>query len=103
MQMARFYALMAWKRALSMVVLSYYRGMDASHSPDDASDGMRQSPLGERHTLPTLGPSGIHERLNCWAKKRRQNVLSHFSIVSVVYVPSNAFLASRSIRSGEKP
>ncbi len=37
----------------------------ASHKADDASDGMRQSPRGERHTLPTLGPSGRHERLNC--------------------------------------
>ena len=36
-----------------------------------ASEGMRQSPLGERLTEPTLGPSGRQERLNCWAKKRR--------------------------------
>ena len=31
----------------------------------EASLGMRQSPRGERLTLPTLGPSGRQERLNC--------------------------------------
>ena len=36
-----------------------------SHAAEEASEGIRQSPRGERHTLPTLGPSGIHERLNC--------------------------------------
>ena len=33
-----------------------------------ASDGMRRSPRGERATLPTFGPSGRQERLNCWEK-----------------------------------
>ena len=37
----------------------------------DASEGIRQSPRGDRLTLPTLGPSGTQERLNCWEKKRR--------------------------------
>ena len=36
-----------------------------SHRAEVASDGMRQSPRGDRHTEPTLGPSGRHERLNC--------------------------------------
>ena len=45
-----------------------------------ASLGMRQSPRGERLTLPTLGPSGMHERLNCWLKKRRVNVSSASTI-----------------------
>ena len=36
-----------------------------------ASLGIRQSPRGERETLPTLGPSGRQLRLNCCAKKRR--------------------------------
>ena len=31
-----------------------------------ASDGMRQSPLGESVTEPTFGPSGMQERLNCF-------------------------------------
>ena len=31
----------------------------------EASLGMRQSPRGERLTLPTFGPSGRQERLNC--------------------------------------
>ena len=43
----------------------------SSHRAATASEGMRQSPLGERLTEPTLGPSGRQERLNCWAKKRR--------------------------------
>ena len=36
-----------------------------------ASDGIRQSPRGDRATEPTLGPSGTQLRLNCWEKKRR--------------------------------
>ena len=48
----------------------------------EASLGMRQSPRGERLTLPTLGPSGRQERLNCWLKNRRRKVVSHFLIVS---------------------
>ena len=30
-----------------------------------ASEGIRKSPLGDTATLPTLGPSGRQERLNC--------------------------------------
>ena len=33
-----------------------------------ASLGILQSPLGERATVPTFGPSGRQERLNCWEK-----------------------------------
>ena len=43
----------------------------ASQSALLASLGMRQSPRGDNATEPTLGPSGIAERLNCWLKKRR--------------------------------
>ena len=31
-------------------------------------NGIRQSPRGESATLPTLGPSGRQDLLNCWAK-----------------------------------
>ncbi len=48
----------------------------------EASLGIRQSPRGLREMLPTLGPSGRQERLNCWLKKRRKNVASHFLMVS---------------------
>ena len=41
------------------------------HSVTQASLGILQSPLGERVTLPTLGPSGRQLRLNCWAKNRQ--------------------------------
>ena len=43
---------------------------------------MRQSPRGERETEPIFGPSGMQERLNCWLKKRQQNLRSHFRISS---------------------
>ena len=35
-----------------------------NHWAGDASDGIRQSPLGERATEPTFGPSGTADRLN---------------------------------------
>ena len=41
------------------------------HSVHFASLGIRQSPRGERATVPTLGPSGRQFRLNCWLKNRR--------------------------------
>ena len=53
-----------------------------SHCADTASEGMRQSPRGLSDTLPTYGPSGKQERLNCCVKKRRTNVVSHFFIVA---------------------
>ena len=53
-----------------------------SHSAAEASEGMRQSPRGESETEPTFGPSGIAERLNCCAKKRRKKTRSHLTIVS---------------------
>ena len=48
----------------------------ASHASADASEGILQSPRGERATEPTFGPSGRQERLNCWAKKRRRKTSS---------------------------
>ena len=36
-----------------------------------ASLGIRRSPLGDTATVPTLGPSGRQDRLNCWLKNRR--------------------------------
>ena len=58
--------------------------MSFNHSSLEASLGILQSPLGLSETEPTFGPSGRQERLNCWAKKRRQNVDSHFFITSSV-------------------
>ena len=43
----------------------------ASHRRELASEGIRQSPRGDRQMLPTFGPSGKHDLLNCWAKNRR--------------------------------
>ena len=45
-----------------------------------ASEGIIKPPLGERPTVPTAGPSGRQERLNCWVRKRFKNVPRHFSI-----------------------
>ena len=45
-----------------------------SHTVPQASEGMRQSPRGEREMVPTLGPSGMQLRLNCWRKKRRMKM-----------------------------
>lgn len=39
-----------------------------SQRAETASDGIRQSPRGDSVTVPTFGPSGRQERLNCWAK-----------------------------------
>ena len=68
-----------------------------------ASDGMVQPPRGDRLTEPTAGPSGMHERLNCWLKKRRTNVFSHFMMVASSYVDAKAFFAMKKILSGEYP
>ncbi len=43
----------------------------ASHTAACASLGIRQSPRGDRDTVPIFGPSGRQFRLNCWVKKRR--------------------------------
>ena len=47
-----------------------------------ASDGIRQSPRGDNATEPTVGPSGIAERLNCCEKKREKKVFIHRRIVA---------------------
>ena len=49
------------------------------HATADASLGIRQSPRGLRLQLPTLGPSGRQERLNCWEEENGGKTLfSHF-------------------------
>ena len=66
-----------WRRKIS-----YKLSISSSHKALEASEGIRQSPRGLRLTLPTLGPSGRHERLNCCAKKRRKKVWSQCFIVA---------------------
>ena len=53
------------------MALPYRFSNSSNHSRATASDGIRQSPRGDRLTEPTFGPSGRQDRLNCWAKKRR--------------------------------
>lgn len=75
----------------------------SSHSFTQASEGIRQSPRGERVTLPTFGPSGRHERLNCCEKKRFRKTVSHFFTVSRSNRPAKDCSAIRSIFCGGKP
>ena len=69
------------------------RSNSSNHNCTEASLGIRQSPLGLRLTLPTFGPSGKQERLNCCEKKRRTNTFSHVLIVVLEYDLS-AFLSA---------
>ena len=55
------------------------------------SEGIRQSPRGDKETVPTLGPSGRQLRLNCWAKKRLKKVSRVFATISSS--PGKAMLA----------
>lgn len=52
-------------------VCSYNSSTSRIHPAAQASLGIRQSPLGETATLPTFGPSGRQERLNCCMKNLR--------------------------------
>ncbi len=65
--------------------LTPHVGRASSQARADASDGIRQSPRGDRLTDPTFGPSGMHDRLNWLAKKRRRKTASHFSTSAGVY------------------
>ena len=60
----------------------YRLSASLSHSADTASDGIRQSPRGESVTVPTFGPSGRQERLNCCVEEaahRRSSATSGWS------------------------
>lgn len=51
---------------------THYRfSNSSSQSAAEASEGMRQSPRGDKLTDPIFTPSGIHERLNCCEKNLR--------------------------------
>ena len=59
-------------RPLSSGYVPFYRfSRSFIQTAAQASLGIRQSPLGERATLPIFGPSGRQERLNCWVKNLR--------------------------------
>ena len=61
-----------------------------SHASAAASEGIRQSPRGERVTVPTFGPSGMAERLNCCEKKRRMKTPSHLRTAAASWLPAKA-------------
>lgn len=56
---------------LPFLTTFYNCSSSSSQMCTQASDGILRSPLGDSATLPTLGPSGSAERLNCCPKKRR--------------------------------
>ena len=58
--------------------------MSSSHGAALESEGMRQSPRGEREPPDvTLGPFGTAERLNWLVRKKRfANTSSHFTMVA---------------------
>ena len=61
----RFYRFIAYYRLFSISSSSFIQMCT------EASLGIRKSPRGERVTLPTFGPSGRQERLNCCEKNRQ--------------------------------
>lgn len=52
-------------------IMLYSSSNSVIHAVLNASDGILHAPRGERLSGPTIGPSGIQERLYCWLKKRR--------------------------------
>ena len=69
--------------ALVLLCLTCLMGETRHAAAEEASEAMLQSPLGESPTVPTLGPSGMQERLNCCEKNLRQKTLSHLRMVSL--------------------
>ena len=84
-------------------MLDHSHVKESSQAVLEASDGIRQSPLGDSATEPTFGASGEQERLNCCEKKRRVKVFNHFSSVSPLYVSPKAYMAMRNSFSGGYP
>ena len=58
-------------------------GLVLSQVSGSASLGIRQSPRGDKETVPTFGPSGTQVRLNCAAKNLCKNVFKTCSISSL--------------------
>ncbi len=60
------YAYELYLKQVGLSALKYYKfSISLSHMAELASLGILQSPLGLIEILPTLGPSGKQERLNC--------------------------------------
>ena len=68
-----------------------------------ASDGIDHAPRGDRLIVVAFGPSGRHDRLNCWLKNLLIKVFSHFLITLSAYSPLKALQARKNIFSGVKP
>ena len=84
-------------------IKDYNLSHSLSHTFADMSLGITRPPRGDREITPTAGPSFKQERLNCCWKKRLINVVSHFFMHSLSYLPSNAFFAKKNIFETENP
>ena len=62
----------------------------SSHASASISDGIRQSPRGERETDPTFGPSDMTERFHWFLKKRVINSLDTPCLVPTPIVSGTA-------------
>ena len=87
---------------LFIAIQDYHFNKSSIQRDAVASLGMRQSPLGDRETEPTLGPSGIQLLLNCCEKNRLKKfpaALRTSSEVSSGY----ALRAYATVLEGSKP
>lgn len=72
---------------------AHNRSISSSHRRLTASEGILKSPRGDSVTVPTLGPSGRQERLNCCEKNRLKNTAIQFLINALSYTSSKALVA----------
>ena len=80
----------------------FYTSKSSNQSAADASDGIRQSPLGDSDTEPTLGPSGRQLLLNCCVK----NLLKKFPAAvtsSFTSTSGYALIAYATLLAGSNP
>jgi hypothetical protein len=79
-------------------------GFIQNHERNEMSDGIRQSPRGDRLMVPTFGPSGKVDRLYCWEANLFKNTESQWRISSTLHGLSNfALSAKKTIFWAEAP
>ena len=77
--------------------------MSLSQAIGEASEGILQSPRGERATVPTLGPSVAQLRLNWLLKNLLMKIVIYFFKSSTEYFVSNAARARSMMMCGGLP
>jgi hypothetical protein len=83
-------------------MLPFYTSKSSNQSAADASDGIRQSPLGDNDTVPTLGPSGRQLLLNCCEKNLLKKFLAALTS-SFTSTSGYALMAYAADLAGSKP